>query len=208
VVAVLPAPAGMFLQAQLGRWTSVSDAPVDFDIPAAVSEGVTFGTAHPLTLGHLWASSSVGENIEGELGASGAYGTAVPANPTPGSNYLKIQGLDTTWRLYFPHETRVMLQAEAMQRQDAALCSSGYYVLGTLRPGHFYEFGSRYDWSQFDDASRQHEQYVSLFATRYLSEMTFLRLQVKSGSNRDNQHETELIAQMVFGFGPHTHPLQ
>ncbi len=77
-----------------------------------------------------------------------------------------------------------------------------------MRPGHFYEFGSRYDWSQFDDTSGQHEQYVSVFATRYLSEMTFVRLQLKNGIDRDNQRETEVIGQMVFGFGPHTHPLQ
>lgn len=207
-VAVLPAPAGIFLQAQLGRWASVGDAPVDIDTPASISSGETYGLAHPLTLGRLWASSSLGDNCEGELGASGAYGTAETVLPISGSNDIRILGMDSTWRFYFPHETRLMLQAEAIQRTDPSLNTHGYYVLGTLRPGHFYEYGARYDWSQFDDTSGQHEKYASVFATRYLSEMTFVRLQVKSGINRDGQHENELIGQMVFGFGPHTHPLQ
>jgi len=198
LVALIPTHSSLFLEAHLGRWKSVGDNPED------TTE--TFGDK-PLTLGRLWASLPIGESIEAELGASAAYGAADPAVPFQSAD-LSLQGVDTTWRFYLPHEQRIELLAEGMQRKEPGTTSRGFYVLGTYRPGHFYEFGSRYDWCEAAQDSTKHESYVSLFATRFLSEMTYLRLQVKSGTNEDHQHVNEIIAQVVFGFGPHTHPLQ
>ncbi len=137
LVAVLPAPAGIFLQAQLGRWASVGDAPVDIDAPATISEGINYGTDHPMTLGRLWASTALGENIEGELGASGAFGTGEPVIPSASGNDLRILGLDSTWRFYFPHETRLMLQGEAIDAHRSHAERTRLLCAGHLAPRAF-----------------------------------------------------------------------
>ncbi len=192
LIGLIPTHSNLFLQAQLGRWKSVGDAP----------DGAPDFSDNAMTLGRLWGGTSIGEDNELELGASSAFGKATTLDK------LNILGIDATWRHYLPGERRMLLQAEGMQRQDGALHSNGYYVLGTFRPGHFYEFGTRYDWSEFAGDNTHHESYGSLFATRFLTEATYLRLQLKHGTNRDGRQVNELLAQLVFGFGPHTHPLQ
>ena len=191
-VGIIPTHSNIFLQAQLGRWKSVGDAP----------EGAPDFSDEAMTLGRLWASTAIGADNELELGASGAFGEAGIGGK------INLIGLDSTWRHFLPGERRIMLQGEAMQRTDADVKSYGYYLLGTYRPNHIYEFGTRYDWSEFANDNTHHESYLSLFATRFLSEATYLRLQAKHGANHDGRQVNELIAQIVFGFGPHTHPLQ
>lgn len=192
LVGLIPTHSNLFLQAQLGRWKSVGATP----------EGAPAFGDSAMTLGRFWGSTSLGENTELEFGASGAFGDA-----DTGAK-LNLVGLDGTWRHYLSHERRLLVQGEAIQREDGTEKSHGYYLLGTYRPNHFYEYGTRYDWSEFANDNTHHESYVSLFATRFLSEATYLRLQAKSGTDRDGQHVNELLAQIVFGFGPHTHPLQ
>jgi hypothetical protein len=211
-VGFIPTHSNVFLQAQLGRWVSVGDEPEDVTgvfnntptLPANPADG--FG-GKPLTLGRLWGSTPVGANNELELGASGAFGQS-DATATAPAQAVTLLGADATWRTYLPGENRILLQSELMQRKDIDATSYGYYVLGTYQPGHFYEFGTRYDWSEFATNDTLHESYLSLFATRYLSEMTFLRVQLKEGTNEEGQHVNEVLTQLVFGFGPHTHPLQ
>ena len=207
-VGLIPTHSNIFLQANLGRWNSVGEP--GYSNPLAGATGPDFNGGQPLTLGRLWASTAIGEDNEVELGASGAFGNADPLTLAPGQTNprLNIFGLDTTWRTYLPDERRILVSAEALQRNDANVKTSGYYVLGTFRPGHFYEFGTRYDWSEFAADNTHHESYASLFATRFLSEQTFMRLQVKHGTDRLDRGVNELIAQVVWGFGPHTHPLQ
>jgi len=191
-VGLIPTRSNVFLQAQLGRWKSVGEAPED---------APEFGDK-AMTLGRLWASTSLGENHEVELGASGAFGDS------DADEKLNIVGLDGTWRYYLPGARRLLVQGEAIQRTDAGVKSRGYYLLGTYRPSTTYELGARYDWSQVAYENSHHESYVSLFATRFLSEATYLRLQVKHGKDRDGERSSALLAQIVFSFGPHTHALQ
>jgi len=206
-VGLIPTHSNIFLQANLGRWKSVGDPGINN--PFTGDTGPAFND-NALTLGRLWASTALGENNEVELGASGAFGTAdgTPTVAEANNSHLNLVGVDSTWRLYLPNETRVMVSGEAIRRSDPGVTTSGYYLLGTYRPGHFYEFGTRYDWSQFAGDNTHHESYASLFGTHFLSEQTFLRLQVKHGTDRLNRGVNELIAQVVWGFGPHTHPLQ
>lgn len=191
-IGLLPTHNNMFLQAQLGRWKNLDDAP----------DGALAFSEKPMTLGRLWCSTPVGTNNEFELGASGAFGKADTGEK------INLIGLDGTWRHYLSRERRVLVQGEAIQREDADVTSRGYYLLGTYRPNHFYEYGARYDWSEFANDNTHHESYLSLFATRFLSEATYLRLQAKHGTDHDGQQVNEVLAQIVFGFGPHTHPLQ
>lgn len=191
-IGLLPTHGNLFLQAQLGRWKNVGEAP----------EGAPEFGAKAMTLGRLWGSTSVGENNEFELGASGAFGKADTGDK------LNIVGLDGTWRHYLSQERRLMVQGEAILRTDADVKCRGYYLLSTYRPNHFYEYGTRYDWSEFANDREHHESYLSLFATRFLSEATYLRLQAKTGTDRDGHRVNEVLVQMVFGFGPHTHALQ
>ena len=212
LVGLIPTHSNIFLQANLGRWVSVGDPaisnPIDLDT-GLTQTGPAFNDK-AITLGRLWASAPVGEDNEFELGTSAAFGDADMSTLVPGQTNprLNIYGMDATWRTYLPNEQRLLLSSEALQRYDGTIKTNGYYVLGTFRPGHFYEYGARYDWSQFAADNTHHEAYGSLFATHYLSEQTFLRLQVKHGTDRLDRNDTELIAQVVYGFGPHTHPLQ
>lgn len=199
LVGLVPTHTNLFLQAQLGQWKSVGDPGISAPGTAAPDFN-----DRPLTLGRLWASAAIGDNNEVELGASGASGNA----DTAGSPTISLLGVDGTWRIYLPQEKRIMFQGEAIQRTDAGAASRGYYLLGTYRPGHYYEVGARYDWSEFAADAAHHESYLSLFGTRYLTEQTLVRLQVKHGDNHDGQTANELLLQVIFGFGPHTHPLQ
>lgn len=198
LIGLAPVRCPFFLQAQLGRWKNLEDP----------YEGAGFSEENAFTLGRVWTGTAIGPHTEIELGASGAEGDGAYDPET--ETYLRnvsLVGGDFTLRTWLSGERRLLLQSEYIAR-DQYVQSHGYYVLGTYRPHPCYEIGSRYDWSEFADDNTQHESYVSLFATRFLNEMTYVRLQAKHGTDRDGESVHELLAQVVFGFGPHVHLLQ
>lgn len=197
IVSLIPTHSAFFLQAQLGRWENLGDP----------MEGAGFHDEKAFTLGRLWTGTSLPGDAEIEIGTSGAFGKgAFDTTNNINLNDVSIIGGDITFRKWLPGERRLLLQGEYINRkQDVS--KEGYYLLGTYRPNHQYEFGSRYDWSEII-SSTSHESYVSLFATKFLSETTYMRLQVKKGVDGSGQKVNELLAQFVFGFGPHTHALQ
>ncbi|MHB9025861.1 MAG: hypothetical protein ACYC7E_17110 [Armatimonadota bacterium] len=198
VVALLPTHSNLFLQAQLGRWTNLGEP----------SEGAGFGGDKAFTLGRIWAGMPLPHDAELEIGASGAQGKGVfDEGTSTRAGDITLFGADVTWRKWLPGERRLLVQGEYISRKQD-FRSNGYFLLGAYRPSHYYEFGARYDWSEFADDNSVHASAVSLFATKFLSETTYLRLQAKHGADRDGQNFTELSMQIVFGFGPHAHALQ
>jgi hypothetical protein len=220
VIGLVPTPKSFFLQGQLGRWAprahhhdeeTTGEADHDHELGAGFHD--TF------TLGRLWTSTSLPGDAELELGVSGAFGKgeheetddqgAVIAIHHP---EIRLLGGDVTWRKWLSGERRLLLQGEAIHREekheDGTHRQFGYFLLGTYRPSHFYELGTRYDWSEAPGHEAEHESYLSAFVTRFLNETTFTRLQVKHGTNVEGKTVNEVSLQLVFGFGPHAHVLQ
>jgi hypothetical protein len=198
VVGLVPTHSKLFIQAQLGRWTSLGD-PAD---------GAGFRTDEPLTLGRLWTGTSVSANSEVELGFSGATGKGVASEAGGASPDITILGTDATYRRWLPRGRRLLVQGEAMTRKDAAQRRSGYYLMTTFRPDRDHEFGVRLDRSDLTDDIPTHASGVSVFSTHYLNEMTYLRMEGTHGKDGAGQAVNTVGVQVVFGFGPHSHPLQ
>jgi hypothetical protein len=216
-IGLLPAGGSTFLQAQLGRWEPRAHDHDHDD--HAHANGAGFDPHKRLTLGRLWGGASLGERDELELGISGAFGDGYHEEDDGAGGVtihrpeLDLFGVDVTWRRWLPGERRLLLQGEAVRRQEThddgeQVRQHGFYLLGTFRPNTLYEVGTRYDWSEVPEHAGEHESYISLFGTRFLNETTFLRLQGKHGTNLHGEKITEALLQVVFGFGPHAHVLQ
>ena len=220
LVALPSLGGGSFLQAQIGRWQPRvlhgHDEGEEEDEHAEVGAGFTGDRR--LTLGRLWSGRSLRDGSEIEVGFSGAFGQGRHEEVDEFGDHVihrpdvNLLGADVTWRKWFSGERRLLLQAEGIRRQqqgeEGTERQFGYFLLGTFRPGHFYEFGTRYDWSETPAVAGVHESYLSAFGTRFLNETTYARLQVKHGRDAHQERSTQVILQVVFGFGPHAHVLQ
>ena len=200
VSCLMPLP--FFLQAELGAWR----------IPSAhhhegEEEEPSFGLADETYTGRLWASFSPGKKTELELGASGATGR--------GSHYLhhmdraRVAGGDVTLKYWPSTFTRLIIQAEALhlvrEVPVGTLRKWGTYGYIGYQPGKYWEAGMRYDWTEdaFPDGSI-HDMVSGMLAYKF-TETTKLRLQA-GYHPKDRNYRAWL--QLVFGIGPHSHPMQ
>jgi hypothetical protein len=218
-VVGLPRMGGRtFLQAQVGRWAPRAHHHDEEEAGAEHHHEPGAGLAEPFTLGRIWASTPPTNNSELELGMSTALGKGEHEEDDGAGNVVvhhpnvELYGVDVTWRRWLPQGRRVLLQAEAIRREelhdDGTLHrQNGYYVLGTYRPSHFTEVGVRLDQTDVPGATGR-ERGVSLIGTRYVNEMTFTRLQLTHGKDTSGRTVNEVGLQFVFGFGPHAHALQ
>jgi hypothetical protein len=72
----------------------------------------------------------------------------------------------------------------------------------------YHEIGARGDYTQFPFPIEGREWGVSAWYTRYLTEQTSVRLQLKHGDRPEDGSFNEVFLQFLFGFGPHSHLLQ
>lgn len=235
-IGLAPTRGGAFLQGQVGRWrpraahahdevhdhrhTMTRDIHDhdDHDDHHHGASGAGFAEDRRLTMGRLWAGTALGRDGELELGVSGAFGRGQHEEEDELGNHIiehtdiRLLGADITWRRWLPRERRIMLQAEAIHREEKSDEGTerqfGYFLLGTFRPGALYEIGTRYDWSATPAEASVHESYISAFATRSLNETTLVRLQYKHGTNPERDRLNQVMLQVIFGFGPHAHVLQ
>lgn len=191
---------GLFANLEIGRWQTSSDA----------EDGLGFGgTGNDAWSGRLWFGKEVGRDRELELGFSRYQGTGTP----DGFNHetrLAINGVDLTFRAFPSAYRRLLIQAEAVQHQTTGGGKTrwGGYLGGALQLNQYWEVGARGDYTQFPFPVDGHESAVSAFLTRYLTEQTSVRVQLRHGSRPEDGTFNEAFLQFLFGFGPHSHLLQ
>jgi hypothetical protein len=198
---LLPIP-GLFANVEVGGWQTVSSA----------EEGLGFaGTGHDAYSARLWFGKEVGRDRELELGFSRYQGKGMPQGITD-TRRLAINGVDLTYRAFPGAYRRIVVQGEAIQHHTSGPGSDrtrwGGYLDLAYRPNQYWEGGIRGDYTQFPFPTRGQETAGSAYLTRFLTEQTSLRLELRHGSRPERHDFTEVFLQFLFGFGPHSHLLQ
>lgn len=153
----------------------------------------------------------LGRDNELEIGLSG-----LTARARNGDN-LRLLGVDFQYRRFFGAAQRLLIAGEWMQHrrehEDKGFNREGYYLLVSYKPDRYWEYGLRYDWSKRAFVLEEHDETgadraLSAILTYRLNEQSYVRLQWRNLKPAGDRSLNELIMQLVFGFGPHSHPLE
>jgi hypothetical protein len=191
---------GNFLNLELGRWETASEA----------EDGLGFaGGQLGAYSGRLWFGREIGRNREMEIGLSHYRGRGDVEGLD--RQRLAITGLDFTFRNYPSAYQRLLLQGELIQHSTGGFSSRrryGGYLTLAKKFNQYYEAGLRGDYTRYPYPAPGHESGGSLFLTRFLTEATALRLELRHGARPDDGAYNEAWLQILTGFGPHSHTLQ
>jgi outer membrane murein-binding lipoprotein Lpp len=130
---------------------------------------------------------------------------------------LRLLGVDFQYRRFFGAAQRLLLSGEWFQHRRESggngVNRQGYYLLASYKPDRYWEYGVRYDWSQRAFLDAEHDvtgadRALSAILTYRMNEQSFIRLQWRNLKPADDSVRNELLFQLVFGFGPHSHPLE
>ncbi|MBN1130067.1 MAG: hypothetical protein JXA71_13835 [Chitinispirillaceae bacterium] len=170
-------------------------------------EPSAFGLAGKVYTARLWSGFSLGDRTELEIGASGASGN--------GSHFLEHQddvmigGADLTLRFLPRSHRRIIWQTELffLNRQVpvGTLKRLGAYSYLGVQFNRYWDAGVRYDLAENAFPEKAQTSLASAFGSYRFTETTRLRAQYGF------DHETSVhhgAVQIVFGIGPHSHPLQ
>lgn len=164
-----------------------------------------------LRLGRLTLVPVLDRDNELELGFSGLTTEALNGDK------LRVLGLDFQYRRFFGAAQRLLLAGEWLQHRRESGATGvnrhGYYLFASYKPDRFWEYGLRYDWSKRaflkDEVDvNGADRALSAILTYRLNEQSFLRLQWRNIKPADDNSRNELMLQLMFGFGPHAHPLE
>jgi hypothetical protein len=130
-----------------------------------------------------------------------------------GRKMLAINGVDLTYRSFPGAFSRVWVSAEMLAHETAAIGGDTKYRLGgwltaAYRWNQYWEAGIRADYTQYPFPISGHEVGGSVFLTKYVTEQTSLRLEYRHAKDPDFGHTNAIFFQLLFGSGPHSHPLQ
>ena len=181
--------------------------PVEAHDHADGEEPAEFGMAGKTYTARLWSSFSLGDKAELEIGASGAQGN--------GSHYLEhtdeavVAGGDLTLRTWLSTYQRLIFQNEFLYLNrrvpTGTLDRFGAYSYCGFQFDKYWDAGLRYDWSENAFPDKMTSSLISAIGAFRLTETTRFRLQY--GFDPDALSHSAAL-QLVFGIGPHTHPLQ
>jgi len=125
----------------------------------------------------------------------------------------QVTGLDFTLRKYMNGGRRALLRSEYFRYSpegdltNIAGSASGYYVLGNYRFDPRNDVGLLYESSGFPHLPGERETTLSLILTRQFSEQFYFPLQGTRGERPGGSYN-EIIGQLTWGLGPHTHNLE
>lgn len=198
---LLPTKGRLFGQLSLGIWKPSAHAHEEEE------EGpeLGLGAVDRVYTGRLWLSKAMGDSAEVELGLNGAGG---PNEEELGGGKVRLYGIDFTYRAWPGTFRRMLIQGEAMRHRRNDVSRDGYYLLGFYRWDKYNDAGLRYDWSEIPGTESGHDSGLSPFYTRWLTETSYVRLQVTRGSSADTGKTASVFLQFVWGLGPHAHQLQ
>jgi hypothetical protein len=164
-----------------------------------------------LRMARLALAPVIDRDNEVEFGLSG-----LTTRARNGDN-LRLLGADFQYRRFYGAAQRLLLTGEWFQHRRESggngVNRQGYYLLASYKPDRYWEYGVRYDWSQrayLDAASDVSgaDHALSAILTYRLNEQSFIRLQWRNLKPADDSVRNDLLFQLVFGFGPHSHPLE
>lgn len=199
----------LYAELRLGLYTVNDHAALGVEHDPALEEFSPAGQL--LRMARLTLSPVIDPNNELEIGMSGLTTRAIN-----GDN-LRMLGIDFQYRRFFGAAQRLLVSGEWLQNRresgGTGVNRDGYYLLLSYKPDQYWEYGLRYDWSKraFLQAAGDvtgADRALSAILTYRLNEQSFLRLQWRNLKPADDDVRNELMFQLMFGFGPHSHPLE
>lgn len=170
------------------------------------------GIDNYISLGRLSFGRSIGELSEIELGFSALHGRGPDPLNDDDRDSVTLTGIDVSYRRWPSAFSRILLQGEYMIYSSnpggESDTRNGYYLLAAYKPGRYWEYGARYDNTQFPAPTEGKETGWTAFVTRYLNESTYLRGQFKHSNSPETGSVNQVFVQVVWGIGPHSHTLQ
>lgn len=217
---LLPTGGKLYANLDLGVWNSPED-PGAFDSTSPFGSGIETGTASGFNdrfyTARLLLGKSFGADTEFELGASYARGKSQIDDVGAGTSFNGrnvLSGADISFRRYFANNRRLLMRAEYFRNTPkggllgAASKASGYYSLANLKLDKQNDIGLLFERSGFPQAPGQRETALSLIYTRQLTEQFYFRLHGTRGHRPGGGDYSQIIGQVTFGIGPHTHELE
>jgi hypothetical protein len=204
---LLPTGPKLFARAELGHWQTDNDVDDGSGFRGGRGEGGAWS-------GRLYFGKEVGKDKELELGFSRYSARGQVATGIGPSRPLAVNGVDLTYRSYPGQDRRFLAQAELLTHSTGdefagAHTRIGGYLLAAYRLNRFYEGGIRADYTQYPFPTPGYEAAGHLFLTKFITEQTSIRLQLTHGRAPGfTSGYNEIMFQILFGSGPHTHPLQ
>jgi outer membrane murein-binding lipoprotein Lpp len=209
VLNYLPPSQRLYAQLQLGLFTLDDHAAPGVPHDPALED---FGAkGQLLRMARLTLAPVINRDNELEFGLSGLTTRALNGDD------LRLLGVDFQYRRFYGAAQRLLLSGEWFQhrreRSGTGVNRQGYYLLASYKPDRYWEYGLRYDWSQraYLDAANDvsgADRALSAILTYRMNEQSFVRLQWRNLKPADDSVRNELLLQLMFGFGPHSHPLE
>jgi hypothetical protein len=192
----------VFARAELGGWRTTSETEDRY--------GFTGGKGGAAS-GRLWFGKAITKDKDIEVGFSRFQGRG-PVNGF-GRKMLAIDGMDVVYRSYPSAEKRIWLQGEALVHEtwlndDSLKARFGMFFFGAYKWSQFWEFGGRFDWTQYPFGFSGSETAGSLWLTKFITEQTSLRVQYTHAVSPEVHSNDEFFLQLLFGSGPHSHNIQ
>jgi hypothetical protein len=192
------APTRAFLRLEVGSWHAAPHSHDAHEEEDHEAEAHTLGLLNTVNTARLWTSRSLSDVSELEFGLSHATASGV-----------RCSGLDLTYKRWPTAYKRLTVQAEYLRGRNNNIGAKidGFYILANQRLDKYWDVGLRYDWSGFVEPDGTHGSGVVGIVTRHLTETTYLRFQYKHAHLPGGGTLREPLLEVVFGMGPHAHPL-
>jgi len=196
-------PLPLFMQIDIGAWRLEGKHHHEED----EEKSLTFDLADEVYTGRLWSSFPLGETSELELGASvaAAHGSHYQEH----QDNAKVFGVDLTFKLWPSTYERLIFQNEIFNLHReipvGKLNRWGFYSYLGYQFNKYWDAGLRYDWSENAFPENKKTNSLSGIITNRLTETTVIRLQCDYNFGLKSYNA---FLQLVFGIGPHSHPLQ
>jgi hypothetical protein len=219
-------PTETFANLEVGAWKFSHHHHEEEEEEESVEFGAGFQDR--VYSGRLWTSHPFSENAELELGASGAIGHGFRHHHHEGDaeeeeqiyDDISLRGLDLTYKFWPEAHRRLLLQAEALwhRRRGTHLheeeiltegrTSFGYYLFGNYQWDNYWDAGLLYSAAEQPFPAEGRDACLSGILTNHLTETTALRLQLDLSRTPETGRESAVWLQLLWGIGPHSHPLE
>ncbi len=200
---LLPLP--FFLNVEAGIWTKPAEEHGEHE--EGEEHHHSFSPAGEFYNLRLWSSFEISEASELEVGFSGLKGNS--------SHYLEhmdrinMAGADLIFKIWPSAFSRILLLTEVMYLKrevpPGIFESWGMYSFIGYKPDKHWEIGGKYDYSETPGPEKEKTSGLSAIVTNYITES--FRIRAEYTYTLESKSHSGLL-NIVFGIGPHTHPLQ
>ncbi|MFN3653433.1 MAG: hypothetical protein ACK47B_27965 [Armatimonadota bacterium] len=214
---------GFFAALEVGRWqNAVHGHGHEGEDEGHAEEEHEAGIVHEEDLGfragqngaysaRLLFAKEVGRDRDLEIGFSRYWGTGEVEDF--GRKRQALNAIDVSYRAYPGAYQRLWLLAELLAHETQGINGEsklrpGAFAMLAYRWNRYWEAGVRADYTKYPFPVAGKEYGASLFLTRYLNEQTSLRFEYRRAQLPEFGATNAVYVQLLFGSGPHTHPIQ